>query len=419
MSSIAVLGCMWGDEAKAKIVDYLGDRTDVVIRFQGGSNAGHTICLDGKKYVFHAVPSGILYPNTKCVIAAGVVIDPQDLLKELQDLKAEGIDFEGRLFIDERAGIVLPLHKLLDNAYEAGTSKIGTTKRGIGPAYTDLTARIGIRMADLAHPQWLQERIGQLYRQHQIPINELELKLQFELLEHAWESLKAYVFPMDLLLHRWHREGQNLLFEGAQGTLLDVCYGTYPYVTSSHTMAGGISTGSGIPAKLIDKIIGVYKAYCTRVGDGPFPTELFDKTGETIRKQGNEYGSTTGRPRRCGWFDAVAAAYSARINGIDVMALTLLDVLSGIPELRICTSYTYEGKVLEGFPSHPLVLQDLVPQYISLPGWTEDITEIKNYDNLPENAKNYLKTIEGLLGIPIALVSVGKDRTQTIALETL
>ncbi len=417
MNSIAVLGCMWGDEAKAKIVDFLGDKTDVVVRFQGGSNAGHTICLDGKKYVFHSVPSGILYPNTICVIASGVVIDPLDLLEEMSGLEAQGISFEGRLFIDERAGIVLPIHRLLDNAYEAGNNKIGTTKRGIGPAYTDLTSRIGVRLIDLKYLDILKERIKSMYSVHQININPIELNLQLDALNKAWERLQTYVIQADLKLYEWRKQGKKLLFEGAQGTLLDIRYGTYPFVTSSHTMAGGISTGAGISPRSIDKIIGVYKAYCTRVGDGPFPTELFNATGDRIRSQGNEFGSTTGRPRRCGWFDAVAARYTARINGIDSMALTLLDVLSGLPELQICTGYRYNNELLTGFPSHSHILSEVEPQYMTLPGWDDDLTTIRSVSALPENARKYIKAIEEILELPIELISVGKDRTQTIVVE--
>lgn len=417
MNSIAVLGCMWGDEAKAKIVDFLGDKTDVVVRFQGGSNAGHTICLDGKKYVFHSVPSGILYPNTICVIASGVVIDPLDLLEEMSGLEAQGISFEGRLFIDERAGIVLPIHRLLDNAYEAGNNKIGTTKRGIGPAYTDLTSRIGVRLIDLKYLDILKERIKSMYSVHQININPIELNLQLDALNKAWERLQTYVIQADLKLYEWRKQGKKLLFEGAQGTLLDIRYGTYPFVTSSHTMAGGISTGAGISPRSIDKIIGVYKAYCTRVGDGPFPTELFNATGDRIRSQGNEFGSTTGRPRRCGWFDAVAARYTARINGIDSMALTLLDVLSGLPELHICTAYHHHNELLEGYPSHSNLLSEVEPQYMTLPGWDDDLTTIRSVSALPENARKYIKAIEEILELPIELISVGKDRTQTIVVE--
>lgn len=420
MSSIAVLGCMWGDEAKAKIVDYLGDQTDVVIRFQGGSNAGHTICLDGEKYVFHAVPSGILYPKTICVIAAGVVIDPIDLLSELDDLKAKGLDFEGRLLIDERAGIVLPIHRQLDQVFEAGSSKIGTTKRGIGPAYADLTSRIGIRMLDLKYPQWLRERIKNIYMVHQITLSNAELELQLSALADAWKKLGDHVVQADLLLHDWQEEGKRLLFEGAQGTLLDISYGTYPYVTSSHTMSGGISTGSGMPLRQIENILGVYKAYCTRVGDGPFPTELYGSIGDQIRSQGNEFGSTTGRPRRCGWFDAVAASYTARINGLDSIAITLLDVLSGIPELQICTGYWTKGDSptrLKGFPSHPLELAEVQAEYLNLKGWDKDISNIKRVDKLPKTAQEYLEAIQDLLELPISLVSVGKDRTQTIVIK--
>ncbi len=417
MSSLAVLGCMWGDEAKAKIVDYLGDKTDVVIRFQGGSNAGHTIHHNGEKYVFHSVPSGILYPRTICVIASGVVIEPAELLNELSHLKAKGIDFEGRLLIDERTGLVLPLHRKLDNVYEAGNSKIGTTKRGIGPAYTDLTARIGIRLIDLKYPEYLHRRLTEMYEFHQIPIGNAELDLQCKELADIWQKLKDYVVQTDLQLYEWYKEGKSLVFEGAQGTLLDISYGTYPYVTSSHTMAGGICTGAGIPMRSIDHILGVFKAYCTRVGDGPFPTELFDATGERIRLQGNEFGSTTGRPRRCGWFDAVAAAYSARINGIDSMAITLLDVLSGLPEIKICTGYWHGEERLKGFPTSPVLLSEIQPEYLTLKGWNKDITQIKSIEKLPAAAKEYLEALQDILDLPIKLVSVGKDRSQTIAVK--
>jgi len=408
---------MWGDEAKAKIVDFLGDQADVVIRFQGGSNAGHTIYLNESKYVFHSVPSGILYPQTMCVIGSGVVVDPASILEEISLLQAQGISFENRLFIDERAGVVLPLHRILDNRNEAGATKIGTTKRGIGPAYTDITARIGIRLIDLAYPEWLSQRLVNLYARHQVELAEQELANQLKDLEGFWQQLKPYVCQTDLLLYKLYHEGKNLLFEGAQGTLLDICYGTYPFVTSSHTMAGGISTGAGVPLRFTDKIIGVYKAYCTRVGDGPFPTELLCETGNRIRQQGNEYGSTTGRPRRVGWFDAVAAKYSARINGIDRMALTLLDVLSGIEKLKICTGYWHQGVRLEGFPTHHLLLEEVQVEYLELDGWDNDLGGIKTLSKLPKAAKEYLDAIQDCLEVPIELVSVGKERSQTIVIK--
>ena len=307
MSSLTVLGCLWGDEGKVKIVDFLGADADVVARFQGGANAGHTIVLKGAKYVFHTVPSGILYPKTKCVIGAGTVIDPQGLRDEMKALMDQGIDFSDRLFIDARAGLVLPLHKELDGSTEEelGDSKIGTTGKGIGPAYADQAARSGLRFGDLGHPDWLEQRLQNLYAYHDLEPH--DLKGELASLAEVWEFLGPFAAQADVLLRDWYLAGETILFEGAQGTLLDLTYGTYPYVTSSHTTSGGASTGIGFPPRWLDKILGVYKAYATRVGEGPFPTELFDATAERIRTVGNEFGATTGRPRRIGWFDAVAA----------------------------------------------------------------------------------------------------------------
>ena len=350
MSSLAVLGCMWGDEAKAKIVDFLGETADVVVRFQGGANAGHTIVVDGIKYVFHSVPSGMLYPDVKCVIGSGVIVDPRGIKAEIEKLMEAGIDFSGRLFIDERAAMVLSIHKELDLTSEQrlGKAKIGTTGRGIGPAYADRVARRAIRLVDLRFPTWLRERIIALYAHHHLHIRDAELDTEISELIELYDFLKPFMCQTDDLLWDWYSQGQRFLFEGAQGTLLDLVYGSYPYVTSSHTMSGGISIGTGLPPHCIDKIIGVYKAYCTRVGEGPMPTELTDEVGDYIRKAGNEFGSTTGRPRRIGWFDAVAARYTSRINGIHSFALTLLDVLSGIETLKICTSYWLDGERLKG-----------------------------------------------------------------------
>ncbi len=419
MSTLAVLGCMWGDEAKAKIVDFLGDNADVVVRFQGGSNAGHTICVDDKKYVFHSVPSGILYPGTKCVIGAGVVIEPFDLMAEIAELEAQNISFAGRLFIDERAGVVLPLHKDLDAGSEnsSGAHKIGTTKRGIGPAYSDMVARVGIRLGDLQYPEWLHSRLQNIYSYHKIDRSDAEIASETTRLHEIWTTMQGYICQVDNLLRTWYLDDQYILFEGAQGTLLDVSYGTYPFVTSSHTMAGGISTGCGVPMRYVDKIIGVYKAYCTRVGDGPFPTELSDAIGDRIRVQGNEFGSTTGRPRRCGWFDAFAAQYSARLNGVDAAAVTLLDVLSGLEEVKICTGYWHKGIKLREIPTNPMIMGEVVPEYLSMKGWDKDITEIRSINKLPRAAQDYLEAIQDMLEIPIEIVSVGKNRNQTIVIK--
>jgi len=412
MSSIAVLGSAWGDEAKAKIVDVLASDADIIIRFQGGNNAGHTIVTGDQKYVFHLVPAGILYPEKICVLSGGVVIDPDQLMIEIEELKERNIIFENRFFIDPRAGIVLSLHKKLDNISESDSEKIriGTTKRGIGPCYSDLIARVGIRMSDLLQEDLLRKKIKNLFHYHQAELDDFDGQVESLLL--AGEYFKPFLKQIPYYLE--NNKNKNLLFEGAQGSLLDVIYGTYPFVTSSHTIAGGISVGSGYSPRNIGKIIGVYKSYYTRVGEGPFPTELFNETGDRIRKQGNEYGATTGRPRRCGWFDAIAACYTAIINGIDEVALTLLDVLTGISELKICIGYSYNNEIIKQFPDNIKILEELKPVYISLPGWKEDITEIKRFDNLPENAKTYVAKIEEILNKKVSIISVGPDRSQTI-----
>jgi adenylosuccinate synthase len=407
---------MWGDEAKAKIVDVLGECADVVVRFQGGSNAGHTIVLKDKKYVFHSIPSGILYPETVCVIGSGVVIDVFDLLKEIDELGKTGIDFTNRLLIDLRASLVLPLHRELDGSNEekSGKNKIGTTKQGIGPAYSDDRARVGIRLYDLNHTDSLKNRLQNLYQYHDRTITDKDLKALITKLQAAYKRLSQYIAQTDTYIRQRYMNGDQILFEGAQGTLLDITYGTYPYVTSSNTAAGGIATGAGIPLKMVDKIIGVYKAYCTRVGDGPFPTEQDNATGDAIRIRGNEFGSTTGRPRRIGWFDAVAARYTVELNGVDRLAVTLLDVLSGMDEIKICTAYWIDGVRYEQYPGDPFLLNKAVPEYLTLKGWDKDITGVKKLRGLPKEAKEYLGVIQDLLGVPVELISVGKERSQTI-----
>jgi len=412
MSSIAVLGSAWGDEAKAKIVDVLASDADIIVRFQGGNNAGHTIVLDDQKFVFHLVPAGILYPEKICVLAGGVVIDPVQLIDEMEKLKQRGINFNERFFIDPRAGIVLPIHKKLDNISEdsSGEVKIGTTKRGIGPCYSDLISRVGIRMSDLTDEAFLRSRLKNTYLFHKLDLDDFEN--QVTSLLKAGEYFKPYIKQIPYFLNA--QLDKRILFEGAQGSLLDIIYGTYPFVTSSHTIAGGIAIGSGFSPRRIDKIIGVYKSYYTRVGEGPFPTELHDEIGNTIRKQGNEYGSTTGRPRRCGWFDAVAAKFTAMINGVDEIALTLLDVLAGLKEIKICTAYRFGDKLIEEFPDNADFIDKLKPEYITLPGWIEDISEMTTYEDLPENAKNFVTRIEELLGKNISIISVGPKRSQTI-----
>ncbi len=414
MSVTAVLGCLWGDEGKAKIVDALAAEADAIIRFQGGSNAGHTIVKDGEKYVFHLVPSGLLYPSKHCFLGAGTVIDPEMLIQEMDELKARGLSFEGRFFIDPRAAIVLPLHKELDGSREdeAGNSKIGTTRRGIGPAYADRASRIAPQLIDLMDTKILKNSLERIYRFHNRDIDDLD-RVTDRLLR-LGELLKPYFAQVPYILNRYYGSGKKLLFEGAQGSLLDIGFGTYPFVTSSYTTAGGISAGSGFPPNRIDRIIGVYKAYTTRVGEGPFPTELHDELGQRIREQGNEYGASTGRPRRCGWFDAVAARFTAMINGVTEGALTLVDVLSGIDTLKICVGYCVNGASVREMPFNMHDLENAQPIYVEMKGWNEDITGIRNYDDLPEATKQYIKTLEEMVGVRYTIISVGADRNQTI-----
>lgn len=416
MSSIAILGCMFGDEAKAKIVDVLGKEADAVVRFQGGNNAGHTIYTQGTKYVFHLIPSGILYPNMICCIASGVVVDLYDLKQEMLLLKEQGIQFESRFFIDPRAQLTLPLHKELDKNYEQGTNKqkIGTTQRGIGPTYSDAIARVGIRFCDLFHSDFLKQRIINLYHYHQVDIQEHEVDQLVASLTEIGLEFKPYLKQIPYLLEELRSQNKTIIFEGAQGTLLDITFGTYPFVTSSHVVSGGITVGAGVSPHAIDKIVGVYKAYTTRVGDGPFPTELSDATGEQIRQQGHEFGSTTGRPRRCGWFDAVAAKFSAMLNGVDEIALTLVDVLQNVGSIKICTAYSWNGLISDEFPADSQQIYEVMPVYTEVPGWSEDISSITDYNDLPAATKHYVETIESIIGRPITIVSVGPNRHQTI-----
>jgi adenylosuccinate synthase len=416
MSVRAVLGCLFGDEAKAKIVDVLAVDTDVVIRFQGGSNAGHTINFNNEKFVMHLIPSGIFHKNQICALASGVVIDPFQLEKEINALQTKGVSFSDRFFVDERAALVLPIHKVLDERNEqlSGDNKIGTTKRGIGPCYSDVINRIGLRICDLYNKETLKTKIDYLYKFHNIKSNIAELNVLMDDLFNFADKMSKYVVNLPYCLNKWLEEDKKILFEGAQGTLLDIYFGTYPFVTSSHTLSGGIATYTGCSPKKIDEFIGVYKSYISRVGSGPFPTELNNEIGEKIRIQGNEFGSTTGRPRRCGWFDIVAAKYTAMINGIDSIALTLLDVLSGFDTLKICIAYKVNNKMTEEFPSQVSVLDIVEPVYMELPGWKENISLCTKYEELPENAQNYVKTVERLMGITVKIISVGPDRKQTI-----
>ncbi|MEN6445823.1 MAG: adenylosuccinate synthase [Candidatus Cloacimonas sp.] len=418
MASTLVLGCMWGDEGKAKIVDYLASQADYVVRFQGGSNAGHTIVYEKQKYILHTIPSGILYPKAKCLIGAGVLIDPEAVLAEIANLQKAGISFKNRLLIDLRAGIIIPLHKQLDRVTEQKLkkAKIGTTGKGIGPAYSDLTARIGIRLEDLAYPDYLAERLKHIYAYHHQKINSVELNEQIAELQTAWKYLKQYAGDVETLLNEMD-DAKNILFEGAQGTLLDLNFGTYPYVTSSRVMTDAVGIGTGFSARRINNVYGVFKAYTTRVGEGPFPTEIKNETAEKIRTTGNEYGSTTGRPRRIGWFDGVAAKYSARINALDSAVITCLDVLKGIEQVKICVAYEYDGKLYKSLNLPPFLQGKIEPVYENFAGWDVELGNCKSKNQLPQSTRIYLEAIEDFLATPVSLVSVGREREQTFIIK--
>lgn len=416
-----VVGCQWGDEGKGKIVDLLAAESDLIARFQGGANAGHTIIVEDKKYVLHLIPSGIIHPNKICLIGNGVVLDPFGFKEELDFLTEQGIDYSGRLFISPSCNMVLPYHKLIDAVEEKnrGTESIGTTKRGIGPAYVDKVARNGIRIADMFNPDRLKARL-----EYQKKIKEkyltgstdekADLKRTFDELMKLVDVFKPLVRDISLLLAQASEEGKTILFEGAQGTMLDVDLGTYPYATSSNTTTGGALTGLGVGPHMIDRVIGIVKAYTTRVGAGPFPTELIDDTGEKLRKQGDEFGATTGRPRRCGWLDIVSLKHAVRINGVDAIAITKLDVLDGLEEIKVCTSYELNGEKLTEVPLDLAELAHVKPVYESFPGWTDDTTGKTDFDELPENARNYLSYIANTLKVDIAIISTGAKRKQTI-----
>jgi len=423
--NIAVIGSQWGDEGKGKIIDYLSERSDVVARSQGGNNAGHTIVVKDKQTILHLIPSGILHKNKVCVIGNGVVIDPKVLLEEIKDLERTGVKItEKNLLISNRAHVIMPYHIALDAAKDK-KSGIGTTKRGIGPVYADKYSRIGIRMHEFVDKDIFREKLKDILAEKNFLLknyyNDKELcfeEIFDEYIKYS-EALKGFVQDTSVILNRFIDEKKNILFEGAQGVMLDIDHGTYPYVTSSNSTVGGICTGLGIGPSKINKVVGIVKAYTTRVGSGPMPTELKDETGKKLRDNGNEYGSTTGRPRRCGWFDAVVTGYSARINGFSSIVMTKLDVLSGLKKIKICTAYDYNGKKITDFPAELNVLESCEPVYEEMDGWQEDISRITNFNELPENTKKYLKRIECLLNTKISLISVGPKREQTIIVEKI
>jgi adenylosuccinate synthase len=419
--NLAILGAQWGDEGKGKIVDLLTPRFSIVARYQGGHNAGHTVYVNGAKFVLRLIPSGILHPGITCVIGNGVVVDPQALFAEVDELTAHGVDVGGRVIVSDKAHLILPYHRDLDLLSEArrGERKIGTTSRGIGPAYEDKIARRGIRVGDLADARALEQTVRDnvTARNRLVQDNTMDWRPVLDQLLHHAERLKPWVRDVSLLLDRAMRAGQSILFEGAQGTLLDIDHGTYPFVTSSNASIGGVCTGLGIGPRAVGAVLGVVKAYTTRVGEGPMPTELAGEMGQRLRESGNEYGAVTGRPRRCGWFDAVVARYAARINGLDALAITKLDVLDRLDRIEICTAYRCDGQTLTEFPSDVLHLSACEPVYESLPGWTSPTAGIRRWEDLPDNARRYIERLEEVSGAPAAIVSTGSDRADTIIRE--
>lgn len=424
MPGIVVVGTQWGDEGKGKVVDLLTEKADMAVRYQGGANAGHTVIADGREFILHIVPSGILHDGVQCVIGNGVVVDPVVLLEEIDSLEAKGVDTDGRILISDRANVIFSYHKLMDKALERmrGKGKIGTTGRGIGTAYVDKTARVGVRMADFVDERSFPEKLEINLREKNGFLADagrtLSLSDVYERYKPLADRLRPMVMDTTHVVNRALDGGMTVLFEGAQGTMLDIDYGTYPYVTSSHPISGGVCVGAGVPPRRIDCVVGVVKAYTTRVGDGPFPTEQDNEVGEKLRNAGpiGEYGRTTGRPRRCGWLDAVVLRYAAMLNGLDYLAVMRLDILDDFEVIPICTGYRYNGSVLESFPALLRVVQECEPVYEEMPGWRESTARARKLEDLPKNARAYLDRISELVGVPIAMVSVGPSRAQTLIL---
>lgn len=423
MSNVVVVGTQWGDEGKGKIVDLITDRFDIVARYQGGHNAGHTVIIGGRKYVLHLIPSGILHPGKTCVIGNGVVVDPFALQEELKMLQE--LDVEGRLFISNRAHLIMPYHRALEAAEEErlGGERIGTTSRGIGPCYEDKMGRRGIRVGDLQYPALFREKVeaNVEFKNRLLTrvygVEPLDAGQIYESYMEMARCLQPFIVDTAEYLNRAIRQGKRILFEGAQGTLLDVDHGTYPFVTSSNASAGGACTGTGVGPSDIHGIIGISKAYTTRVGGGPFPTELTDGVGAHIQQRGAEFGASTGRPRRCGWFDAAVGRYAALINDLDTLVITKMDVLDELDEIGLCVAYEYQGKRMEHFPINVQILEEVRPIYEMHPGWKTDTSKVKEYDELPEQAKSYLNRIAQLVGTDISIISLGPDRSETIILE--
>ena len=418
---MTIVGAQWGDEGKGKIVDLLTSEADMVVRFQGGNNAGHTVIVDGKKYVLHVVPSGILHPGKMCIIGNGVVLDPENFLEEIDALQSLGLDVSPeRLKISYKTHLIMPYHRIIDGAREgASKNKIGTTGRGIGPCYEDKKARVGVRAGDLTDPEVLKARIARALEEKNVLFTQLyglpalDPETVFNDLMAIAPRIVPYLADVSSLIMEAQEADQNIMFEGAQGVMLDIDHGTYPFVTSSNVVCDNASIGSGVNAGIIDQRIAIVKAYTTRVGSGPFPTELFDDTGEFLRRQGGEYGATTGRPRRCGWLDLVVLREMIRLCAPTTMALTKVDVLSGLKEIKLCVAYEYEGKVVKYPPQTPRGLDQAKPVFEVRPGWEEDLSGCEGWDDLPRNCRRYIERVEELLGVKAGFISVGPDRKQT------
>lgn len=426
MANVAIIGAQWGDEGKGKVVDLFTREADIIVRFQGGNNAGHTLVVDGHKTILHLVPSGALHPGKLCVIGNGVVVDPEILIDEIRRLKAQGhLASDDQLRISEQAHIIMPYHKAIDLARERlrGKGKIGTTGRGIGPAYEDKVARVGIRFVDLLEEDTFRDKLRRNIEEKNFYLKAIlnEKALDFGAIHdrytHYRDALKHLVTNTGVLLDREMRAGKRVLFEGAQGTLLDIDHGTYPYVTSSNTITGGACSGSGVGPQAIQQVIGISKAYTTRVGSGPFPTELDGPEGEALRREGAEFGATTGRSRRCGWFDAVGVRHAVRMNGMTGIALTKLDVLTGFETIPICTAYRYAEAPINEFPASSKVMQEAEPIYEHMEGWNVPLDHVRQFSDLPRAAQAYVRRIEEVIGTEIILVSVGPGREQTILLK--
>ena len=424
--SVAILGAQWGDEGKGKIVDLLTDRVKYVVRYQGGHNAGHTLIINGEKTVLRLIPSGILRENVTCLIGNGVVLAPDALMKEMGELEARGINVRERLQISEACPLILPYHVAMDHAREAalGKNKIGTTGRGIGPAYEDKVARRGLRVSDLFDKDAFAEKLKNIldYYNFQLvnyyKVDAVDFRKTLDEVFAVADVIKSMVADVTTMLHDARKEGENILFEGAQGTMLDIDHGTYPFVTSSNTTAGGVATGSGFGPRHLDYVLGIVKAYCTRVGSGPFTTELFDDVGAEIARKGNEFGAVTGRPRRCGWFDAVAVRRAVQINSISGFCMTKLDVLDGFKELKICTAYKMpNGEIIEYAPLAAKDWEGVEPIYETMPGWSESTFRVTKHEALPQAALDYIKRIEELVGVPVDILSTGPDRVETMILR--